>query len=115
MDLILWRHAEAEPAGPDEPDAKRALTAKGKRHAARVGAWLYRQLPDDVRVLSSPAKRCVQTVEALGRNYKLLEALGTESSAEAILGACGWPDHRQPQAARIASALDSVPSASSSL
>ena len=70
MDLILWRHAEAEPhvtEGDEAGDLKRALTPKGKRHAARVGAWLHRQLPDDLRVLSSPAKRCVQTVEALGR------------------------------------------------
>jgi phosphohistidine phosphatase len=99
MDLILWRHAEAEPhvaEGDEAGDLKRALTPKGKRHAARVGAWLHRQLPDDIRVLSSPARRCVQTVEALGRNYKLVEALAPYSSAEAILDACGWPDHRQP-------------------
>ncbi len=99
MDLILWRHAEAEPhvaEGEHELDLRRALTPKGKRHAARVGAWLHRQLPDDVRVLSSPAKRCVQTVEALGRNYKLVEALSTDSSAEAIMEAAGWPAHRQP-------------------
>lgn len=96
MDLILWRHAEAEPAEDEDKDLQRALTPKGRRHAARVGAWLHRQLPDDVRVLSSPAKRCVQTVEALGRNYKLLDALSTDSSAEAIVAACGWPEHRQP-------------------
>lgn len=99
MDLILWRHAEAEPhaaEGDVAADLRRALTPKGKRHAARVGAWLHRQLPDDVRVLSSPAKRCVQTVEALGRNYKLVEALAPDSSAEAIIEAAGWPEHRQP-------------------
>lgn len=99
MDLILWRHAEAEPhveEGDAAGDLRRALTPKGKRHAARVGAWLHRQLPDDVRVLCSPAKRCVQTVEALGRNYKLLDALAPDSSAEAILEAAGWPEHRQP-------------------
>lgn len=99
MDLILWRHAEAEAhvaEGEYELDLRRALTPKGKRHAARVGAWLHRQLPDDVRVLSSPAKRCVQTVEALGRNYKLVDALAPDASAEAILEAAGWPEHRQP-------------------
>ena len=36
MELILWRHAEAEPG---EPDAQRALTSKGIRHAARMGAY----------------------------------------------------------------------------
>ena len=99
MDLILWRHAEAEPhvaEGEYGLDLRRALTPKGKRHAARVGAWLHRQLPDDVRVLSSPAKRCVQTVEALGRNYKLVDALAPDTSVEAIIEAAGWPEHRQP-------------------
>lgn len=99
MDLILWRHAEAEAhaaEGDHEGDLRRALTPKGKRHAARVGAWLQRQLPDDVRVLSSPARRCVQTVEALGRNYKLLDCLAPDASAEAIIEAAGWPGQRQP-------------------
>ncbi|MEH6433879.1 SixA phosphatase family protein [Massilia sp. DD77] len=96
MELILWRHAEAEPAAPDGDDSSRALTAKGQRHAARVGAWLNRVLPEDCRILSSPAKRCTQTVKALGRRYEVVEALGTESDAEAIIQACGWPGHRQP-------------------
>ena len=93
MELILWRHAEAEPG---EPDLERALTPKGLRHAARMGAWLDRKLPADCRVLVSPATRCIQTVEALGRRYNVLDALGTDSSAEAIIEAAGWPEHRQP-------------------
>jgi phosphohistidine phosphatase len=93
MQLILWRHAEAEPG---EPDLERALTPKGQRHAARVGAWLNRALPDDCRILVSPAKRCIQTVKALGRRYEIVEALGTESTAEAIIHAADWPGHRQP-------------------
>jgi phosphohistidine phosphatase len=35
MDLILWRHAEAEIAAPGQDDLQRALTPKG----ARRGAW----------------------------------------------------------------------------
>ncbi|WP_020655081.1 SixA phosphatase family protein [Massilia niastensis] len=93
MELILWRHAEAEPG---EPDIERALTSKGKRHAARMGAWLDRTLPRDCRILTSPAKRCVQTVQALGRRYELREELGTGSNAEAIIQACGWPGQRRP-------------------
>ena len=34
MDLILWRHADAEPG---EPDDQRRLTAKGKKQARRAG------------------------------------------------------------------------------
>src|SRR5436190_21449722 len=37
MDLILWRHADAEPG---EPDIGRRLTAKGLKQAERVAAWL---------------------------------------------------------------------------
>ena len=38
MELILWRHAEAEALGPDEQgdhmrDQLRVLTPKGSRHA----------------------------------------------------------------------------------
>lgn len=97
MELILWRHAEAEPHAPDrEGDQRRALTAKGARHASRVGAWLDRQLPTQCRILSSPAVRCVQTAEALGRKFTTVDALNTESTAERILEAAGWPDGRQP-------------------
>jgi phosphohistidine phosphatase len=93
LELILWRHAEAEPG---EIDQLRALTLKGSRHASRVGAWLDRQLPTQCRILSSPATRCVQTVEALGRKFSTVEALNTDSTPEAILDAAGWPEARLP-------------------
>ena len=93
MELILWRHAQAEDR---EPDAGRALTAKGKRHAARVGAWLDGQLPEGCRVLVSPAVRCRQSANALGRRYTVHDALDTGSTPERMLEACGWPGHRFP-------------------
>src|SRR5438067_4408167 len=97
MELILWRHAEAEPHKPEElADQLRALTPKGARHASRVGAWLDRQLPAQCRILSSPATRCVQTAEALGRKFSTVDALNTDSSASMILEAAGWPDARTP-------------------
>lgn len=97
MELILWRHAEAEPHKPDElADQLRVLTPRGARHASRVGAWLDRQLPSHCRILSSPATRCVQTAEGLGRKFQVVEALNTDSSPQAILDASGWPNARQP-------------------
>ncbi|MFC5511676.1 SixA phosphatase family protein [Massilia jejuensis] len=93
MDLILWRHAEAEDG---ERDAKRALTSKGRRQAARVGAWLDHQLPEHCRVLVSPAVRCLQTADALRRHYTIHEALNTDSTAERMLEVCGWPGNRFP-------------------
>jgi phosphohistidine phosphatase len=97
MELILWRHAEAEPHKPDEAaDQKRVLTPKGARHASRVGAWLDRQLPSHCRILSSPATRCVQTAQGLGRKFQTVDALNTDSTPQAILDAAGWPNARQP-------------------
>ena len=61
-----------------------------------MGAWLDRKLPPTCRILVSPATRCIQTVQALGRRYQVVDALGTESRVEAIIEACGWPAHRQP-------------------
>lgn len=93
MDLILWRHAEAEPG---EPDEARALTAKGHKQAWKMAEWLDRNLPNNCRILSSPAVRTVQTVEALGRKFKTSRALAPDASAKDILQATHWPDSREP-------------------
>jgi len=97
LELILWRHAEADPhVATHEGDQRRALTPKGARHASRVGAWLDRQLPAQCRILVSPALRCVQTAEALGRKFTTVDAINTDSTPESIIEACGWPDQRLP-------------------
>jgi len=44
MDLILWRHAEAEDAG-GKPDLERNLTRHGRKQAARMAEWLKPRLP----------------------------------------------------------------------
>ena len=96
MDLILWRHAEAEDAADDGDDLERALTGRGEKQAARVAAWLDKLLPESARVLSSPARRCEQTVLALGRKYKTRNELAPEATVEDILETAQWPDARQP-------------------
>jgi len=93
MDLILWRHAQAETA---EPDLGRTLTPYGRKQALRMGAWLDRTLPEGCRVLSSPAARCVQTAEALGRKVKVVPELGIMATPDVVLQAAGWPDSRSP-------------------
>jgi len=93
MELILWRHAEAE-AG--EPDMGRALTAKGRRQAAKMAAWLDNRLPESCRILVSPALRCVQTAEALERKFKLQPELAPDATPEQLLAAAHWPDNREP-------------------
>jgi phosphohistidine phosphatase len=92
MDLILWRHAEAEDAGPGEDDLARALTAKGRQQAARAGAWLARHLDPATRVLASPALRCRQTADALGRPFQTVAGIAPDRGVEALLRAAGWPD-----------------------
>jgi len=93
MDLILWRHAEAEPG---EPDLGRRLTSKGLKQAERIAAWLEPRLPDTTRILVSPAARTEQTALALGRKYKTVDEIAPGASAEAVLAAAGWPDSREP-------------------
>ena len=96
MDLILWRHAEASEAREGQDDLDRALTSKGERQAARVAAWLNRQLPAGTRVLVSPARRAQQTAAPLDRRFKTLAALAPDATVEALLQAARWPDGREP-------------------
>lgn len=91
MELILWRHADAEDGAPGKPDAERALTAKGEKQARRMAGWLETRLPPNARVLASPARRAQQTARALARDYETRRELGTDSDARAVLKAAGWP------------------------
>jgi phosphohistidine phosphatase len=93
MELILWRHSEAEVG---EPDEGRALTANGLKQAAKMADWLDHNLPHSCKILVSPATRSIQTAEALGRKFKIIEELSPEASAEQILVATHWPDAREP-------------------
>jgi phosphohistidine phosphatase len=93
MDLILWRHCEAE-AG--EPDLGRRLTSKGQKQAERMAAWLDSHLPDTCRILVSPADRAQQTALALKRKFKTVPELSTGASAADVLAAANWPDSREP-------------------
>jgi phosphohistidine phosphatase len=96
MDLIFWRHAEAEDAAPGGDDMQRALTTRGEKQATRVAVWLDRQLPDGARILCSPALRCEQTAAALGRKYKIRQELAPDASPAGMLEAAQWPDAKQP-------------------
>jgi phosphohistidine phosphatase len=91
LDLILWRHAEAEDARGGN-DLGRALTRRGRDQAERMAAWLAPRLPAATRILASPALRCQQTVAALGRPVTTVDAIGPGASAAALLAAAGWPD-----------------------
>ncbi len=110
MDLILWRHADAED-GVD--DMARRLTEIGRKQAKQVGKWLDDTLPGDTRIIVSPAVRAQETARGLGRAYATLEELAPGADAVDIMLASGWPEARgavlvvghQPTLGRLASML----------
>lgn len=64
--LILLRHAHAEPAAAGQDDRERGLSETGRVEAEAAGAWLraHAIVPD--RVLYSNAARTKETLAALG-------------------------------------------------
>lgn len=92
MDLILWRHAEAIDLDLVGDDMLRSLTSKGEKQAARMAAWLDRQLPDGARIWASPATRTEQTAMALRRKYKTHSSLAPLSNVDDLLRLVQWPN-----------------------
>ena len=89
MELILWRHAEAEDGAPDHA---RKLTAKGVKQAGKAAAFLRQHLPDERRILVSPTARTQQTAAALTDHFTLAPTIAPGASAHAVLHAARWPD-----------------------
>jgi len=89
MDLILWRHAEAEDGAPDEA---RALTARGRKQARAVARWLAKRLPENARILVSPAVRAQQTAAALERAVETEPRVDVGATPHEVLTAAGWPE-----------------------
>ncbi len=87
MELILWRHAEAEDGYPDH---ERALTEKGHEQAKKMAAWLKPRLPKDTLILVSPAKRAQQTANALDLPFKTLPEIAPGGSPQDLLKAANW-------------------------
>jgi phosphohistidine phosphatase len=116
MDLILWRHAHAEALDDDlasPHDSERKLTTKGHKQAAKMALWLDSVLPHSCKILVSPSQRTLQTALALGRKFKVVAEVGTDSTAQQILTVCNWPNSReavlvvghQPQLGEVVSLL----------
>ncbi len=100
--IILLRHAHAEPPEEGQADAQRPLTDDGQREAAAAAAWLKGKGVQPDVVLCSPALRTRQTsaavVAALGaldvreepRIYEatpgtLIEVLDDHAEADSVL------------------------------
>jgi phosphohistidine phosphatase len=110
MNLILWRHADAENSSPD---SGRKLTERGRDQAERVAAWLKPRLCDDCAIMASPAARAQQTAAALGVPFATSPSLGTDADATDILAAAQWRERpgtmvivgHQPTLGRVAALL----------
>lgn len=113
MDLILWRHAEAEEGGASLPDAKRRLTARGEKQAREVANWLKTRMPKKTRILASPATRTQQTAHALDLPFEVAPQIATGADTADLIAAAHWPEQsgavllvgHQPTLGRLAALL----------
>ncbi len=87
MELILWRHAEAEDG---VPDMKRQLTRKGQKQAGKMAEFLRPRLPQHTRILVSPSVRTQQTALALTKHFDTEPGIGPGSDFQAVLRVAGW-------------------------
>ena len=92
MELILWRHAEAEDGFPD---MERRLTPKGEKQAAKMAEFLRPRLPERTSMLVSPALRTQQTAQFLTKHFETEPGVGPGSDARAVLDLVGWPEGKK--------------------
>jgi phosphohistidine phosphatase len=98
MELILWRHAEAEDASASVIDVKRRLTHRGEKQARHMAQWLRSHLPSAakrMRVLVSPSIRTQQTAHALQLPFEIEPRVGLGGTPSSILTAAGWPNEER--------------------
>ena len=89
MDLILWRHAEAEEGFPD---SARQLTERGRTQAKQMAIWLRARLPESTEVLVSPTSRTQQTASTLEFDFKTIDTIAPGATVQDILTAADWPN-----------------------
>jgi phosphohistidine phosphatase len=78
-----------------------------------MAKWLKPRLAGDWRILASPSKRTLQTVEPLNHDYATESAVAPGASAKDVLKAAGWPGNsrdvvvvgHQPTLGEVASML----------
>lgn len=110
MDLLLWRHAEAEDG---EDDLKRRLTERGEKQARVMAKWIREHQPRDLRIIVSPAVRTQQTAAALKLPFETQRKIGPEACVSELIAASSWPQAsgavlivgHQPSLGRMAALL----------
>jgi phosphohistidine phosphatase len=88
MELLLWRHAEAEDG---DDDMKRRLTERGQKQAKVMAKWIREHQPKDMRIIVSPSVRTQQTAEALKLPFETDRKIGPDACVSALIAASGWP------------------------
>lgn len=83
--LFLLRHANAEMDSPDGSDFERPLSARGRADAERLGREIRASGLDFDLVLASPARRVVETIEAVDELAATLDPRFYNASAEQLL------------------------------
>lgn len=97
MQLLLWRHADAEEGWPD---LERRLTARGRDQAKAMAAWIKPRLPARCKVLVSPARRAQETAAALAIAHAVTEPrIAPGASVAAVMEAVHAAAGDDPQAA----------------
>ena len=105
MDLILWRHAEAEEAARRRRRPGARATPKGERQAERMAEWLNQRLPHSTRILVSPARALPADGEGAGAQVQdRRRARARTRSAEALLAAAALARRQRAGAGRRPSA-----------
>lgn len=85
-ELILLRHAHAEPAADGQADIDRPLSPHGLAEAEAAGRWLLEQKLSPDRVLCSPARRTRETLEAVLEQTGYVEQRLDERIYDAVPG-----------------------------
>ena len=110
MDMILWRHAEADDSTPDH---QRALTNRGKKQARDMAKWLKAHIKGPTKIISSSAVRAQQTARALSADIDITDELAVGAAPHHVLRLAGWPSSNgtivivghQPTLGQVASLL----------
>ncbi|MBP6115020.1 MAG: histidine phosphatase family protein [Neisseriaceae bacterium] len=82
MEIILWRHAQADDAAVDEA---RRLTEVGHAQAQQMAAWLSQRLGSDYQVWCSEARRSQETAAHLHPRPLPMRSLNPDAGYQDIL------------------------------
>ncbi|MBP1664386.1 MAG: sixA [Bacteroidetes bacterium] len=69
--LTIVRHAKAEQPEPTQSDFDRKLTPRGKRNAAEMASYLHARGIKPGLIISSPAKRALQTASIFADEFSV--------------------------------------------